>query len=34
VETLKDLATDRYYAVLEGQGVVPFEKIRPGAAKK
>jgi hypothetical protein len=30
-ETLKDLAADKYYAVLEGTGVVPAEKIRPGA---
>jgi enediyne biosynthesis protein E4 len=29
VETLKDLAADRFYSVLEGQGIVPAEKIRP-----
>jgi enediyne biosynthesis protein E4 len=34
VEQLKDLAPDRFYSVLEGQGVVPFERIRPAAAKK
>ena len=32
VETLKDLGADRFYAVLEGQGIVPAERIRPGAA--
>jgi enediyne biosynthesis protein E4 len=32
VETLNDLGADRFYAVLEGQGIVPAEKIRPGAA--
>jgi hypothetical protein len=34
VETLSDLAVDKYYSVLEGQGVVPFDKIRPGTLKK
>ncbi|HEX8181280.1 MAG TPA: CRTAC1 family protein [Pyrinomonadaceae bacterium] len=29
VEQLKDLAADKFYAVLEGAGVVPFERIRP-----
>ena len=28
-ETLRDLVADKFYAVLEGQGVVPVEKIRP-----
>jgi hypothetical protein len=28
-ETLKDLPADHFYSVLEGQGVVPAEKIRP-----
>jgi hypothetical protein len=28
-ETLKDVAADKFYAVLEGAGIVPFEKIRP-----
>jgi len=35
VETLKDLEADKFYNVLEGQGIVPAEKIlptsRPGA---
>jgi hypothetical protein len=29
VETLKDLEADKFYSVLEGQGIVPAEKIRP-----
>jgi hypothetical protein len=29
VETLKNLDADKVYAVLEGQGIVPSEKIRP-----
>ncbi|MGH9943359.1 MAG: CRTAC1 family protein [Pyrinomonadaceae bacterium] len=29
VERLKDLAADKFYSVLEGEGVVPFERIRP-----
>jgi enediyne biosynthesis protein E4 len=32
VETLNDLGADRFYTVLEGQGIVPAEKIRPRAA--
>ena len=32
VETLKDLDVDKFYSVLEGQGIVPEEKIRPAAA--
>ncbi len=28
-ETLKDLAADQFYSVLEGQGIVPAERIRP-----
>ena len=31
VETLKDLNADTFYSVLEGQGIVPAEKIRPTA---
>jgi hypothetical protein len=31
VDVLKDLAVDKFYSVLEGKGVVPFEEIRPGA---
>ncbi|MGI8467402.1 MAG: CRTAC1 family protein [Pyrinomonadaceae bacterium] len=33
-ETLKDVAADKFYAVLEGAGIVPFEKIRPTKAAK
>jgi hypothetical protein len=29
VETLKDLQADKFYSVLEGQGIVPAEKTRP-----
>ena len=29
VETIKDVAADKFYAILEGDGIVPFEKIRP-----
>ncbi len=29
VETIKDLDADKFYSVLEGQGVVPAERIRP-----
>jgi len=29
VETLKNLEADKFYSVLEGQGIVPAEKIRP-----
>ena len=32
VDVVKDLAADRFYSLLEGKGVVPFEQIRPGAA--
>jgi enediyne biosynthesis protein E4 len=31
VETLKGLSADKLYSVLEGQGIVPFEAIRPKA---
>jgi hypothetical protein len=31
VETIKDLAADKFYSVLEGQGLVAAEKIRPKA---
>jgi hypothetical protein len=34
VETLKDLEADRFYNVLEGQGVVAPGKIRPAASAK
>jgi hypothetical protein len=33
METLKDLAADQFYAVLEGQGIVAAERARPVAAK-
>jgi hypothetical protein len=33
-ETLKGLTADKFYCVLEGQGVVPCEKIRPVPAKR
>ncbi len=33
-ETIKDVAADKFYAVLEGEGIVPFEKIRPKMKKK
>jgi enediyne biosynthesis protein E4 len=29
VEMLKDLEADKFYSLLEGQGIVPSEKIRP-----
>ena len=29
IETLKDVPADKIYAVLEGEGIVPAEKIRP-----
>ena len=29
VETFENLAADRFYALLEGEGVVPAERIRP-----
>ncbi|HXG83018.1 MAG TPA: CRTAC1 family protein [Pyrinomonadaceae bacterium] len=32
-ETIKDVAADKFYAVLEGEGIVSFEKIRPKAKK-
>jgi hypothetical protein len=32
IETMKDLDADKFYSVLEGQGIVPREKILPIAA--
>jgi enediyne biosynthesis protein E4 len=32
VETLKNLDVDKFYSVLEGQGIVPAERIRPRGA--
>lgn len=29
VETIKNLAADHFYSVLEGAGIVPFDRIRP-----
>ena len=29
VETIKDAAIDKFHAVLEGEGIVPFDRIRP-----
>lgn len=34
VETIKDVAADKFYAVLEGKGIVPFEQIRPAVVSK
>ena len=31
VDVIKDLPADKFYSVLEGKGMVPFEEIRPGA---
>lgn len=33
VETIKDVPIDKFHAILEGEGVVPFEKIRPKVKK-
>jgi hypothetical protein len=34
IETLSKLDADHFYSVLEGQGIVPAEKIRPTAVKR
>ena len=34
VDSLTNLAADQLYAILEGQGVVPSERIRPPATKR
>ena len=34
VETFRDLAADQFYSVLEGQGIVTAERIRPASGKK
>ena len=34
VETIKDLEADKFYSVLEGEGIVPRAKILPPAVKK
>ncbi|MEP7039268.1 MAG: ASPIC/UnbV domain-containing protein, partial [Acidobacteriota bacterium] len=28
-ETIKNVAADKFYGVLEGEGIVPIEKVRP-----
>lgn len=33
IETIKDVPADKFYAILEGEGLVPFAKIRPKAKK-
>jgi hypothetical protein len=33
VETIKDVAIDKFHAVFEGEGTVPFDKIRPKVRK-
>ena len=33
IETIKDVSADKFYSVLQGSGIVPFEKIRPAAKK-
>lgn len=33
VETLRGLAGDRFYVILEGDGIVPAERIHPAAAR-
>ena len=33
VETLRDVVADKFHAVLEGSGIVPFDKIRPREKK-
>jgi hypothetical protein len=34
IETFNDVGVDQFYSVLEGQGIVPPERIRPAATKK
>jgi len=33
VDTIKNVAGDQFYAILEGEGIVTFDKIRPKAKK-
>jgi hypothetical protein len=33
VDEITDLAADKFYAVLEGKGIVPPEQIRPSPKK-
>ena len=32
-EIIKDVAVDKFYSILQGSGIVPFEKIRPAVKK-
>jgi len=34
IDTLKNLAPDKFYAVLEGKGLVDFDQVRPAPAKR
>jgi hypothetical protein len=34
VDTMHNLDADRFYSVLEGVGIVPAARIRPGPAKR
>jgi hypothetical protein len=34
LETFNDVGADQFYSVLEGQGIVPPERIRPAATSK
>lgn len=33
IETLNDIAADKFYSVLEGQGIVPWERVLSGVQK-
>ncbi|MBX7172223.1 MAG: CRTAC1 family protein [Pyrinomonadaceae bacterium] len=33
IETIKDVPIDKFHLILEGEGIVPFEKIRPKIKK-
>lgn len=33
IETIKDVAADKFYGILEGEGIVPLDKVRPGKKK-
>lgn len=32
-ETIKDVAVDKFYAILQGSGIVPYQRIRPTVKK-
>ncbi len=34
IDTIKNLNADQFYSVVEGQGIVPAERIRPSPANK